>query len=233
MTGEVLQLRREIALADGAVQSVWDVPPDYASGTRTALVLAHGAGSDLNAPLLRYVQQLLCERGILCLRFNFPYRERGAKLPDRAPVLEQTWRTVIQCLRDDPKFSPGRLFLGGHSMGGRMASRVAAADGGCDGVVLLGYPLHPARKPDRLRTQHFPELRCPCLFIQGDRDALCDLSLLRPALQTVPGPVRLHVIPGADHSFHVLKRYGRTEREVWSEIAEVLVRWTDTPRGGP
>lgn len=233
MTGEALQLRRDIALADGGtVQSVWGVPRSYAAGARTALVLAHGAGSDLDAPLLRYLNRALAERGILCLRFNFPYRERGAKLPDRAPVLEQTWRTVIQHLRGDPQYSPERLFVGGHSMGGRMASRVAAADGGSDGLVLLGYPLHPARKPDRIRTQHFPELRCPCLFIQGDRDALCDLSLLRPALQTVPGPVRLHVIPGADHAFQVLKRLGRSEPDVRSEIAQVIAAWIADPAGG-
>lgn len=223
-------LTRAIALADGSrVQSVWGIPLDYVPGQSPALILAHGAGTDMEAPLLRFVHEALVSRGVLSVRFNFPYKERGAKLPDRAPVLEQTWRAVIEALDSDPELAPGRLLLGGKSMGGRMASHVAAAGVRCDGLAFLGYPLHPARKPQRLRTAHFGQLHCPLLFIQGDRDALCDLDLLRDAVATVAAPVRLHVIAGADHSFKVLKRSGRTDREVRDQIVDVLSDWIAEP----
>lgn len=223
-------LTRNIPLPDGSrVRSVWGIPIDYLPGQSPALILAHGAGTDMDAPLLRYLHETLTGRGVLSVRFNFPYRERGAKLPDRAPALEQTWRAVIDAVDADPELAPGRLLLGGRSMGGRMASHVAAAGAHCDGLALLGYPLHPARKLQRLRNAHFGQLRCPVLFVQGDRDALCDLELLRAALTEIRAPVHLHVIAGADHSFHVLKRIGRSEAQVWQEIVDVLSDWITAP----
>lgn len=227
MAGAGLEVRRAVALPDGgAVTSVWRVPAGYAHGARIALALGHGAGSDMDAPLLLHLQDALVEHDILSVRFNFPYRERGAKPPDRAPVLEQTWRAVLRQLRNDPQWAPRRLYAGGHSMGARMASRIAAEDGDVvDGLVMLAYPLHPARKPEQLRTAHFPRLQCPCLFVQGERDALCDLTLLGSALDGVPGDVQLHVIACADHSFKLLKRCGRSQAEVRNEIAEVVRGW--------
>jgi predicted alpha/beta-hydrolase family hydrolase len=135
----------------------------------------------------------------------------------------QTWRAVIQRVRDDGH--PGALFLGGKSMGGRFASMVAAADGAVSGLVLLGYPLHPAKRLDRLRSEHLARITCPMLFIQGTRDRLCDLPTLRRVLAPLSPPAVLKLIEEGDHSFKVPKRTGLTEREVWDKIVEWVAAW--------
>lgn len=220
--------RRQITVAtDTQVSSVWSVPTNYEAARGTALILAHGAGNDMDNPLLTAVHTELAQRGLLTVRFNFPYKERGQKLPDRAPVLEATWRAVIAAVGDDPKLSPRQMFFGGKSMGGRIASQVVAAGTGCSGLVFLGYPLHPANRHEKLRTHHLSMIRCPMLFIQGTRDALCNLDLLRASLNQlqVPVPAKLHVIEGADHSFNVLKALSRSQLEVQDEIIQVIADW--------
>ena len=202
--------------------SVRRVGPEPGRGP--VLILAHGAGSDMNEPLLCHVQKAVAARGIACLTFNFPYKEQGRKPPDRAPVLEATWRAVIGACGGEA----GRLFIGGKSMGGRMASHLAAQGVACAGLVLLGYPLHPARKPERLRVDHFPAIRCPSLFIQGTRDPLCELERLEPALNTLGAPATLHRIEGGDHSFKVLKRLNRSEEAVRAEIVDTIVAWIES-----
>ncbi len=203
--------KRQITVtADTQVSSVWSVPSNYEAENGTALILAHGAGNDMDNPLLTAVHTELAQRGWLTIRFKFPYKERGRKLPDRAPVLEATWQTVIAAVRDDPKLSPKQMFFGGKSMGGRIVSQVVASGTGCAGLVFLGYPLHPANRPEELCAHHLPMIRCPMLFIQGSRDALCNLDLLKPLLNRSQGPAKLHVIEGGDHSFNVLKGLGRS-----------------------
>ena len=137
----------------------------------------------------------------------------------------QTWRAVLRALREDADLAPKRVFIGGRSMGGRMASMLAAEGESVDGLVLLGYPLHPAGKPEKLRAEHLSAIRCPMLFIQGSRDRLCDLSLLRDVIKNLPAPVTLHVIEEGDHGFKVPKRTGRTEEDVNREIVEVIASW--------
>lgn len=211
--------RRIQVTEDIAISSVWAVPPrDYRAG----LVLAHGAGNDMNNPLLSFVHEALAERGVMTVKFNFPYKERGGKAPDRPPLLEQTWQTVIEAVRADAHLAPARFFCGGKSMGGRIASQLMAKGETCAGLVFLGYPLHPPGKPENLRVEHLPRITCPMLFIQGTRDALCDLVLLRGALQRVRAPAILHVIEGADHSFNVPKRVGRSVAQVQQEIVDVI-----------
>ncbi|NIQ28103.1 MAG: hypothetical protein GTN88_17035, partial [Gammaproteobacteria bacterium] len=154
------------------------------------------------------------------MKFNFPYKEKGRKLPDPAPKLEATWRAVLERVRSDPKFAFGRVFIGGKSLGGRMASRVVAAGEAVDGLVFLGYPLHPAGKPQKQRTAHFPQISVPSLFIQGTRDALCDLDLLRKALAQIPARAELHLVEGGDHSFARPKRMGIAEQQTWREVVD-------------
>ena len=204
------------------VSSLWAVPSDYDPARGTALILAHGAGNDMNSPFLSFVHEAVAARGVLSVKFNFPYKERRAKLPDRTPLLEATWRALIASVRDEPALAPARLFLGGKSMGGRIASQVVAAGEACDGLVFLGYPLHPPRRPERLRTAHLSAVASPMLFIQGTRDALCDLVLLRGVLKGLRTPSILHVIEGGDHSFHAPKRSGRSESDIQHEITEVV-----------
>jgi predicted alpha/beta-hydrolase family hydrolase len=207
------------------VSSVWAVPRGYRADAAPVLVLAHGAGNDMHNPLLSYVHERTAAAGLPCVKFNFPYKEQGRKAPDRPALLQACWRAVADAVRADPELAPSRLFLGGKSMGGRMASLVAASGYPCAGLVFLGYPLHPAGKPHSLRTDHWPRIRCPMLFIQGTRDRLCDLQRLRAALDGLEARATLHVVEGADHSFKVLKRLGRSDSEVWAEIVSVTTSW--------
>jgi uncharacterized protein len=217
-------VERAIGVSDGVqVSSVWAVPDAY--GSERALVLAHGAGNDMHSDFVSYVHTEVAGRGALTVKFNFPYTERRARAPDRPPVLQQTWRAVAAAVRDDPELAPRRLVLGGKSMGGRIASVVAADGEPCAGLVFLGYPLHPAGQPDKLRVDHLPRITVPMLFVQGTRDALCDIGLLERTLATLAAPVTLHRIEEGDHSFAVPRRTGRTPAETYAEIVDVVARW--------
>jgi predicted alpha/beta-hydrolase family hydrolase len=206
-----------------AVSSEWCVPSRHSR--EHALVLAHGAGHDMHGAFLSYVHATLAERGVLTVKFNFPYTERGARAPDRPPVLQATWRAVAAAVREDRELAPRRLLIGGKSMGGRIASMIAAENEPCAGVVLLGYPLHPAGQPGKMRVEHLPRIRVPMLFVQGTRDALCDMKLLERTLRTLTAPVTLHRIEEGDHSFVVPSRLGRTAESVRAEIVDVIERW--------
>ncbi len=218
-------LERTIDLGPhGRVSSLWALPPGVGAGA-SAVVLAHGAGNDMHSPFLSAIHLGLAERGLLSVKFNFPYAEHGRRVPDRMPRLEAAWHGVLAAVRGDPELTPGRLFLGGKSMGGRVASHLAAAGADCEGLLFLGYPLHPAGKPERLRDGHLAEIGCPMLFVEGTRDPLCRLELLRPVLARLGARARLHLVEGGDHSFRLPKRLGRGDREVWDEILEATSRW--------
>jgi len=156
------------------------------------------------------------------VRFNFPYTERGDRAPDRAPVLEACYRAVLAQVRAD--LGGDRLVIGGKSMGGRMASHLAAAGEPLDGLVFLGYPLHPAGRPQQLRDAHLPRIAVPMLFLTGTRDALCPLDTLRPILARLP-QATLHVVDDGDHSFAVRKKSGRTAEMVLDELADATLAW--------
>jgi predicted alpha/beta-hydrolase family hydrolase len=208
-----------------AVSSVWLVPDSGASRPSDAFILAHGAGNDMGNPFLSFVHRAIAEAGLLSVKFNFPYKERGGKAPDPAPRLEATFRAVLGRVREDPELAPRRVFLGGKSMGGRMASHLAAAGEDIAGLIFLGYPLHPPKRFDRMRAAHLADIRCPMLFVQGSRDPLCRLDLLQQTLDGLTAAVTLHVIEEGDHSFKVPKRAGRSEQDVWEEINGVVRRW--------
>ena len=220
-------LERTIDLGPhGRVSSLWALPPGVGAGA-SAVVLAHGAGNDMHSPFLSAIHLGLAERGLLSVKFNFPYAEQGRRAPDRMPRLEAAWQGVLAAVRGDPELAPGRLFLGGKSMGGRVASHLAAAGADCDGLLFLGYPLHPAGKPERLRDGHLADIGCPMLFVEGTRDPLCRLELLRPVLARLGARARLHLIEGGDHSFRVLERSGRTDEEALSEAVEIVREWLE------
>ena len=216
---------RSIKVAnDMAVSSVWAVPSGYDPDHGTALILAHGAGTDMNHEFMVDFQRRLAEAGLLTIRFNFPYKEQGRRAPDRRPRLEATFRAVCKELRDCP-LNAARLFIGGKSMGGRIASYLAASEEDVSGLVFLGYPLHPPNRQQQLRTSHWKKIQCPALFIQGTRDALCNLDLLGTELKHFGGPTEAHFIEGGDHSFKTLKKLGRTQAQVRDEISEEIQRW--------
>jgi uncharacterized protein len=193
-----------------------------------AFVLAHGAGTDFTNPLLRSVGRGLAERGFPAMVFNFAYSEAGRKRPDPASRLEAAYRdAVAEATR---VLGPERpLVLGGRSMGGRMATHLVAQGVRCAGLLLLGYPLHPAGRPERLRTGHWPRLGVPLLFVTGDRDRLCDLELLdRERAAHLRGVAhRLHVVAGGDHGFAVRKADGRGDAEVLAEVVAVAGDWAE------
>jgi len=190
-----------------------------------ALAIGHGAGSNMDQPILVRMADAFAREGALVLRFNFVYTETGRRSPDRPPVLIATWRAAAAWLAARPEAKGRPLVLGGKSMGGRIASHLAALGDRCDGLWFLGYPLHPAGQPEKLRDAHLVDAPCPMLFLAGTRDPLCDLALLRPVLKKLGARATLHVVEGGDHSFAVLKSSGRTPAEVEQELIDVSVRW--------
>ena len=211
--------RVRIPVGEGAVSAILCAPR---APSGVGLVLGPGAGSDLASPILVAVATALAARGHTTLRYNFLYREHGKKVPDRPPVLEATTHAVALWLRARGVTS---LFAGGKSMGGRIASICASKGLDLRGLVFLGYPLHPAGKPEKLRDQHLYEVTCPMLFVQGTRDDLCDLGLLRPVLARVGDRATLHVIEDGDHSLEVRRSSGRTNAEVLAEIIDLIDAW--------
>ena len=212
------------------VEALTDFEPAAGGGRPDrAVLLAHGAGADRNAKPLVATAQALAVAGIPSLRFDFPYRVAGRKAPDRPPVLLQAVRDAAAELAERTGLPPHRLVLGGRSMGGRYCSlAVADPDNPLPalGLLLQGYPLHPAGKPDNLRVDHFPRLAVPVLFVSGDRDALAGKEDLEKWAGTIPGPVEFHWLPGGDHGFRVPKSLGGNgEAAVMTEVAEVSAKW--------
>jgi len=169
----------------------------------------------------------LCARGIGVVTFNFLYAEATRRSPDRNEVLEATWRAAIRAVRERGEAPCGRLFVGGKSMGGRIATQIAVADGaGIAGVVLLGYPLHPPGKPEQLRAAHLPLVRVPMIFVQGSRDAFGTPDELAPILGTLAN-ARLFVVRDADHSLAVPKRSGETSEAILARVADETARFME------
>lgn len=185
-----------------------------------ALILGHGAGAGQKSPFMVRFARGMAERGVGCATFDFPYIAAGRKVPDRAPVLEQAWREAVEA--GVAAFAGVPLFIGGKSMGGRIASHIASQ--GCDGLsglVFLGYPLHPPGRPEQRRDAHLPAIAEPMLFVQGSRDAFgttAEISALLPTLQKAT----LHEVNGGDHSFKVPGRKGDAGLD---EIMDVVAAW--------
>ena len=200
-------------------------PPDPARPLAT-LILAHGAGAPQSSVFMVDFARGLARRGCHAVTFNFPYTEQGRRLPDRAPVLEACFRDVIAAIRARGELAAGPLVIGGKSMGGRIASHLAA-QGVADlaGLVALGYPLHPAGRPERLRDAHLARIRQPMLIVQGSRDAFGTPEELRPVLEPLGATATLQVVEGGDHSFKVPKRGPITQEEVFERVQDEIARW--------
>ena len=187
-----------------------------------ALVLAHGAGAGQNSAWMVKAARALADRGISCATFDFPYITAGRKVPDRAPVLEQHWRQVLEEAR--AKFTSLPLFIGGKSMGGRIASHIAS-QGAADtrGLIFFGYPLHPPGRPDQRRDAHLAAIAEPMLFIQGSNDTFgneSEMAALMPTLQHAT----LHVVRGGDHSFKV-PGGAKAQGPAFDEVVDTAAQW--------
>ncbi len=221
---------RQVALDGRRAVSVVLASPDTVASEAPAVVLAHGAGNDMRNPFLSSVHEGLARHGYPVVKFNFPYKEYGRRAPDPASVREACYTRVLETIRAEPCIGSRRIVIGGKSLGGRIASHLAAAGADVAGLILLGYPLHPPRRTDRLRVAHLAKIHRPMLFFCGTRDALCDLNLLRAALGRLSAPIELRVIEGADHSFNLPKSLGRAPTEVWDDIIAACARWLDKLR---
>ena len=194
----------------------------------TALyVLAHGAGADMRHVFMEAIAAKLAARRIATLRYQFPYTEARSRRIDPEPKLLATVRAAVAAGREAARDLP--LIAGGKSMGGRMTSRAAAAAPlpGVEGIAFLGFPLHPAGQPGTSRAEHLAKVDTPLLFLNGTRDTLADLTLLTPVVAKLGARATLHVVDGADHGFHVLKRSGRDDDAVLDELADTFAAWVE------
>ncbi|MEX1327717.1 MAG: alpha/beta fold hydrolase [Desulfobacterales bacterium] len=228
-------LKVSIPIADDEkVSGVVAVPSDFQKGKTIGVILAHGAANDMENPLIVFLSNGLAEAGFLTLRFNFPYKEQGRKAPDPQKKLVRTWRQVFRFLKDNPKFGTKKIVATGKSMGGRVASQMAADDQlPADCLIFLGYPLHPPGKKDQLRDAHLYELQVPLLFFAGTRDTFCDLDLLRMVMGRMKSDWDLDVIDGGDHSLGLLKSADRTQQEVYAHVLRTMVDWMKTKINRP
>jgi uncharacterized protein len=213
-------LKIEIAVADPV--SALLIKPQQA---RACYVFAHGAGAGMAHASMETIAAGLAERGIATLRYQFPYMEKGSKRPDSPAVAHAAVRAAVaeaaRCCAGLP------LIAGGKSFGGRMTSQAQAIDAlpGVRGLAFFAFPLHPAGKPSRDRAGHLADVDIPMLFLQGTRDALAELSLLEPVVKGLGKLATLHLVDQADHSFHVLARSGRNDREVMAEVLDAFAAW--------
>jgi len=206
----------------GPLDALWLQPQN----AHAVYVFAHGAGASMKHHFMEDLSGQLAQHGVATLRYQFPYMQHGGKRPDPPPVLEAAVRAAI----DKGHELAGRatLIAGGKSMGGRMTSQALAKqhDERVAGIAFVGFPLHQPNKPGRNRAEHLNAVQMPMLFIQGTRDTLADLALMQQVHGELRDDAMLHIIEGADHSFSVLKRTGRTNEDVLQEIAAVISAWS-------
>ena len=216
-----------ISVQDQATSALVDLASDALA--RDVLVLGHGASTNMEHRTMQNLADTFNSIGVTVVRFNFLYTELKKGPPDRMPKLLECFKAVADRARAELK--PDKLFLGGHSMGGRAASHLAAEGYPCDGCILLSYPLHPAGQPHKLRSEHLASIPVPVLCLNGTRDELCLQEIMLPILPTLPETWTMHWIEGADHSYHVQKRSGRTDEDVLTEIGTTSRAWVNSIGG--
>jgi predicted alpha/beta-hydrolase family hydrolase len=223
MTRARTRLRAEawrVSAAGGQTSAAF-TPSAVSDGT--VFVCAHGAGGHMSDARMSSVCDRLATCGLDIVRFNFLYRENKVNRPDPMPVLQECFDAVVAHVRRtlEPEF----LIIGGRSMGGRVASMLAAGAYPCDALMLLAYPLHPAGHPQKLRDAHLGRVTVPVLCLNGTRDMLCRRDLMQQTVDTLGPAWTMHWLQDADHSFQVLKSSGRTDQDVLDEVAHAYERW--------
>ena len=218
------QLRVELSPQQSTTALVYPAAAKHSAGM--TLILGHGAGAGQTSDFMASFAGGLAARGIETVTFNFLYTEQGRRLPDPNDRLEACWRAVIVAVRRRMKSRSHALAIGGKSMGGRIASQVAAAGiGELAGLVFLGYPLHPPGRPDRLRAKHLPEVRAQMLFVQGSRDTFGTPDELRPIVTSLEPPADLYVVEGGDHSLKVRKAAGVCQEDIYGSVQDHIAAW--------
>lgn len=222
MAVKTQELKLDIARI-GVVSAILMQP----ANARACYVLAHGAGAGMRHASMDKIAEGLADRGIATFRFNFPYMENKQGRPDQPAVAHATIRAAVE---EAGRLCPGlKLAAGGKSFGGRMTSQAQSKTplSGVKGLAFLGFPLHADKKPSTKRAEHLTQVEIPMLFLQGTRDGLADLGLLKPVVAALGVKATLHQVEGGDHSFAVLKKSGRTNEEALAEVLDTLTAWID------
>jgi uncharacterized protein len=215
-------IKVNVAPADQVTALLYPAGASNAAGI--SLILGHGAGTDQRNPFMVSFATELAERGVEAVTFNFLYTEHRRRIPDRNDRLEVCYRAVIDAVRN--RIGRNKLAIGGKSMGGRIASQVAASTPlDLAGLVFLGYPLHPPGRPDRLRAAHLPDIKVPMLFVQGARDAFGTPEELRPIMSQLEPSPDLYVVADGDHSFKVPKRAGVAQKDIHTAVQDHVAAW--------
>src|SRR5256714_853614 len=192
------------------------------------IVLGHGAGADQMSGFMRMAAEGLAARGLDAMTFNFLYKEKGKSVPDPKAKLESCYQAVIDAAIKHQKLKGNKLVIGGKSMGGRIASQVAAEDSeGIDALVFLGYPLHPPGRLDKMRDEHLPKIKAPMLFVQGSRDAFGTEEEIRAIIKQHRLKATLFAIKDGDHSLKVPKSAGTNQQDVYDSVYDHLLRWIE------
>jgi uncharacterized protein len=207
--------------SDRSIRALLALPRVFA--VKAVLILGHGANNDMDHPVVAGVHERLARAGLAALRFNFPYAEEGRQRPDPDEVLEAALSRVRNYAAGLEDLQGLKLFLGGKSMGGRIAAQLAARQAGAHGLVFLGYPLHPPGKPENLRDKPLLQLPCPALFVEGSRDPFCNLGRLGEVLAGMPVRTDVHVLPGLGHSYERGK--APVTPKVLDGVSRVIAAW--------
>jgi predicted alpha/beta-hydrolase family hydrolase len=239
MTAQPIKLEVSINERDSVTSMLYPASNKERAGI--TVILGHGAGANQLHPFMRLFAHGLAERGFDTMTFNFLYMEQGRRVPDPKAKLESCYRAVMAVAGEHKKLKGNRLVIGGKSMGGRIASQVAAAmndqtlsDGRAvarsaipeiSALVFLGYPLHPPGRPDKLRDAHLSQIKAPMLFIQGERDAFGTPDELRAVIKSLHLPATLLAIQGGDHSLKVPKSLGVSQPQVYQSTIDEISRW--------
>jgi len=212
-----------------SVSGILTMPADKKKIYSAGIITAHGAGNDMENDLLAAFAEGMAHAGYPVLRFNFPYKEKGLKAPDKPGKLVDTWTATCRYFKEDSPIQVKHLIAAGKSMGGRIASQMAAVGKlPAEGLIFLGYPLHPASDRSKIRDAHLYHVEIPMLFFAGTRDTLCDLTILQTVLDKLPAPWELEIIEGGDHSFHVPKSMGIPESDIYHRIVTRTEQWLET-----
>ncbi len=217
---KIKKLQFEASKSSGNVSAVIYEPENPDS----ALVLAHGAGAGMNHPFMESLASKIANKNITVFRYNFAYIEQKKRSPDPPNILMACIKSAVLKAQDLYSF---HVFAGGKSLGGRMTSSAASKNmlTGIKGIIFFGFPLHAPGRPSNERAEHLFSVNLPLLFLQGTKDKLADLDLLKPVIKKIGDEARLHIIEGADHSFHVPKSTGKNDEDILNELAEKSREW--------
>ena len=215
----------EVELGQNQRVTALHYPAAQRNRSGVTMILGHGAGAGQTSGFMTKFATELAARGMNVVMFNFLYAELGRRVPGANKTLEACFRAVIETVREK-KIGLCTLVIGGKSMGGRIASQIAAGGvADVDGLIFLGYPLHPPGKAEELRSKHLPDIKVPMLFVQGARDAFGTPDELRPVIKTLKVPAELYVVEGGDHSFKISKRADVTQEETYKAVLDRIELW--------